>query len=369
MKLTISESENLKVIYGESTYPYYIYTPRWIETSAGIKALHFLCHSLNLSGQKAFLVFSEKRFNNLPRVNPNLLTPILDQETADAHFKSGLTPLVVYSETVPGNPLGGTAVVRYLMNFAGALGGEKSFLESELVFAFSKAISADYSKHVDIEAPVLFLPPIDPRDFIFSETKEDYQVVYAGKYRSFIGIPPKVGFLKSFEVYRDGPRMQSREKVIRLLNKASVVYCFENTSIITEAILSGTPVCIVKSDFMTEVIAEHELGTHGTSKTLEKEDIEVARSTVNLGRDAYFKSIEKYSESLESFIKETQFFAFANGYENQIQIPTFNEMGMVTVHRRELAKQIYRNQGVITLIRVFYHFLARRLAWRYWLGR
>ncbi|MCX6116358.1 MAG: hypothetical protein NT027_02360, partial [Proteobacteria bacterium] len=124
-----------------------------------------------------------------------------------------------------------------------------------------------------------------------------------------------------------------------------------------------------KSDFMTKVIAEHELGTHGTSKTLEKEDIEVARSTVNLGRDAYFKSIERYSESLESFIKETQFFTFANGYENQIQIPTFNEMGMVTVHRRELAKQIYRNQGIVTLIRVFYHFLARRLAWRYWLGR
>ena len=359
----------MKLIYGESTHPYYIYTPRWIETSAGIKALHFLCHSLNLSGQKAFLVFSEKRYDNLPRVNPNLLTPILDQETADAHFKSGLTPLVVYPETVPGNPLGGTAVVRYLMNFAGALGGEKSFLESELIFAFSKAISADYSKNVGIEVPVLFLPPIDPRDFVFSETKEDYQVVYAGKYRSFIGPPPNVGFMKSFEVFRDGPRMQSRKKVIQLLNKASVVYCFENTSVITEAILSGTPVCLVKSDFLTEGISEHELGTHGISETLEREDIEDARKTVILGREAYFKSIGKYRESLESFVKETQFFAFANGYEIQIQIPTFNEVGLVTVHRMELVKQIYRNQGVVTLVRYICRFLARRLGWRYGLGR
>ena len=45
--------------------------------------------------------------------------------------------------------------------------------------------------------------------------------------------------------------------------KASVLHCFENSSIITEAVLSGTPVILVRSEFFKEVIAEQELGWSG----------------------------------------------------------------------------------------------------------
>ena len=358
----------LNSIYGEVTHPYYIYTPRWINSSAGIKALHFLCHSLNQKGQKAFLVFSEPEFLGQPRVNPALHTPILDFETARAHFNAGINPVVLYSETVPGNPLGGTAVVRYLMNFPGALGGPKSFLESEMLVAFSGTISKYAAKeNGEEEYPVLFIPPIDPRDFEFTSEKEKYQIVYAGKYRSFIGRPPKIGDLKSCEIFRDGPRMQSREKVINLVKRADVVYSFENSSIVTEAILSGTPACFVQNNFLGEVIAKDELGDYGMAKTPSRADIEEARKTVRLGRDTYFQRISDFSDSLNKFIQETQFFAFSNGYQEMIQLPSFNKEVVITKHRKALAFQILRNNGISGLIRVTYRFVMRRLAFRFWL--
>jgi hypothetical protein len=362
------ESTLLNSIYGETTHPYYIYTPRWINSSAGIKALHFLCHSLNQKGQKAFLVFSEPEFRGQPRINPNLHTPILDLETARAHFNAGICPVVLYSETVPGNPLGGGAVVRYLMNFPGALGGPKSFLDSEMLIAFSSTIAKSATEEsAEHECPVLFIPPIDPRDFVFTTEKENYQIVYAGKYRSFIGAPPKIGDLKSSEIFRDGPRMQSRKNVIKLIQKADVVYSFENSSIVTEAILSGTPACFVPNQFLNEVIAKEELGDYGMAKTPAREDIEEARKTVGLGRELYFKRISEFSEDLSLFIKDTQFFAFSNGYEEMIQLPYFNEGAVVTTHRKSLARQILKNNGLVGLLRVTYRFVMRRLAFRFWL--
>lgn len=363
-----NQKELLNSIYGEATYPYYIYTPRWIDSSAGIKALHYLCHSLNQKGHKAYLVFSEPEHRGLPRVNVELQTPILDSETARAHFNAGATPIVLYSETVPGNPLGGTAVVRYLMNFQGALGGPESFLDSEMLIAFSKTISESALKENTQEViPVLFIPPIDPRDFQFTDEKESYQVVYAGKYRSFVGIPPKVGNLKSFEIYRDGPRMQTRKKVIKLLQKADVVYSFENSSIVTEAILSGTPACFVENAFLGEVIAKEELGDFGMSKSQKPEDIEEARKTVKLGREIYFQRISEFFENLDLFIEETQFFALSNGYQEMVQLPSFNNGSVITAHRKSLARQILKNKGIVGVTRVTYHFVMRRLAFRFWL--
>ena len=111
-----------------------------------------------------------------------------------AYFKSKIEPLVIYSETVPGNPLKAKKVIRYLLNFSGALGGPVKFPTNELLIAFSKKIALHYGAVNNTNEPnVLFLPPIDPREFMKQEEKEGFQVVYAGKYRSFVGTPPKVG--------------------------------------------------------------------------------------------------------------------------------------------------------------------------------
>jgi len=352
-------------LYGGVQSPYYIYAPRWIESSAGIRALHFLCHSLNRSGQIAYLVMCEPTFNNLPRVSPNLLTPILTQEVADSHYHANLTPIVIYSETVPGNPLGATFIVRYLMNYVGALDGPTTYEENDYLLAFSQTIALDVKDRIRREVnSTLFLPPIDPRGFVVNTVKENYQVVYAGKYRSFIGKPSKVGALRSIEIFRDGPRMQDKNKVKNLLSKASVLYTFENSSIATEAILSGTPVCFVQTQLTQKIIAEFELGSFGVTLSDDADSIKKARSTIPDAIAVYFKSIETYFLELEKLIASTQLIAGETGYSEIIQVPTFNSY--VTEHRIALAGQIFRKRGLGALIRVIYHFAMRRLSWRFW---
>ena len=358
---------NLENLYGKSSHPYYIYAPRWINSSAGIKALHFLCHSLNMAGEKAYLVLTEAPHRGEPRINHELLTPILTQEVSDSYFKAGITPAVVYSETVPGNPLNATCVVRYLMNFSGALGGPAVFNENELIVAFSKKIAEDYSKKNCLATPkVLFLPPIDPREFSKFSDKESYQVVYAGKYRSFIGKPPKVGDLKSVEIFRDGPRMQSRDQVKDILKKASILYSFENSSIVTEAILSGTPARFVPNEFLGAVIAEDELGNGGVVQGESPSDLENAIRTIDMGIAQYYKRADDFLICLKDFIAETQKKASSEGYRDLITVPAHSHL--FSEHRIGLAKQIFQHQGLGTLTRVVYHFAMRRLSWRYWMG-
>jgi hypothetical protein len=355
-------------IYGKAQAPYFIYTPRWISSSAGIKALHYLCHALNSKGMRAYLVLCEGQFNNEPRVNPDLFTPILTQEISDAYFKAKQTPIVIYSETIPGNPLGATCVVRYLMNFAGALGGSSVFDETEVVISFSKKISQDYAKKNNLPEPnVLFIPPIDPREFSKFEEKEPFQVVYAGKYRSFIGKPPKVGTLKSVEIFRDGPRMQTREQVKEILKRASVLYSFENSSIVTEAILSGTPARLVPNEFLGDIIAEVELGNGGIILGDTPSDMTLAIKTIDDGIARYYQKADDFLLELEKFISETQKLASFEGYQVPVIVPVHNHI--LTQHRLGLAKQIIKKQGFSKLLRVSYHFAMRRLSWRYWAGK
>jgi hypothetical protein len=294
-----------------------------------------------------------------------LLTPILTQEIAESHFQAKLTPVTIYSETIPGNPINASFIVRYLMNFIGTLDGPKTFEEHDYIVSFSRAIAKDAETEVRLESDqVLFLPPIDPREFVNNPDKKDFQVVYAGKYRSFIGPPRKVGLLRSVEIFRDGPRMQNREMVKKLLSEGSVVYTFENSSIATEAILSGTPVCFVRTELTKEIIAEYELGDFGVALEENSEAIEEARSTVPKGIETYYESIRTFQFELEKFIELTQIRASETGYNSVVQVPIFETF--VTSHRISIAWQVLRKRGPRALIRVVYHFAMRRLSWRFW---
>jgi hypothetical protein len=360
--------EKLSKLYGQETHPYFIYAPRWISSSAGIRALHYLCHSLNQLGQKAYLVMTEVAHHGEPRISPILNTPILSQETSEAYFRAGINPVVIYAETIPGNPLGATCVVRYLLNYAGALGGEEEFPENELIIAFSKKISEHYSQLNKTENPqTLFLPPIDPRNFTKNLEKKPYQVVYAGKYRNFVGKPPKVGTLPTVEIFRDGPRMQSREQVLEILRNATIVYSFENSSIVTEAILSGTPATFVPNEFLGDIIAEFELGNGGIVAGESSTDLEVAQNSIDAGIAKYYESIETYMLDLEKFIIFTQERAAFEGFNYPITVPVHGLVFSKT--RLELAKQIFKQQGITKLVRITFEFTLRRLSWQFWIKR
>ena len=308
-------------------------------------------------GKNAYLVFSEPP-GNAPRINPRLRTPVLTQEIADAHHADGLTPIILYPEDVIGNPLGGSFVVRFLWNYAGVLGGPESFEEDEFMIAFSESISEDYAKKTGSKPRVLFVPPIDPSEFVPNFEKKPFQLVYAGKYRSFVGKPRRVGNLPSIEIFRMGPKMQSREQVKRLLAEASVLYSFENSSIVTEAILSGTPAGFIPNQFLGEVIAKTELGMFGTFIGDDAAEVERARETVGLGIEAYQRAVMGFENELKEFVEETQFLSRSIGAGPVIRVP--QPKGSITDNRVRLAFKILVHKGPIVLTREIIRFFRSR---------
>lgn len=116
--------------------PYYIVAPRYIGTSAGIRALHLLCHWLNLKGERAFMALQYVELG--PNVSFDLQTPILTPEIVDYHYQQGLQPIVIYPEVVAGNPLEADCVVRWLLNFPGLLGGTTATRQAKCSLVFPK---------------------------------------------------------------------------------------------------------------------------------------------------------------------------------------------------------------------------------------
>ena len=132
-----------------SRRPYYISCSDYETKFSGIKALHHLCHALNLLGEEAYLVGATKE-------SLKLRTPLLRESDILRHRHSNLSPIIVYPEIVSGNPLQLPNVVRWLLNSPGHIGGEESFDDSELLFAYS----TDFVPENTL-MPILRIPVVD----------------------------------------------------------------------------------------------------------------------------------------------------------------------------------------------------------------
>lgn len=330
---------------------FYIYTPAWRENAAGIRVLHYLCDSLNAIGCESFLILHNPHENAITS-NQELNTPILNQELADKHFKNGIVPTVIYSETIPGNPLRATQVVRYLLNYIGALGGPQTFSNDELLISYTKSIQEATSR----KSSVLFLPAVK-RDELpqVSLKNPNLNLMYAGKYRAFVGKPPELPNMELKEIFRDGPMKQSRREVLSLLAEANSVYLWENSTIATEAILLDTPCIFIENDFLGSVIAGYELGFEGTTFSNTQEGISSARNSLNLGKQKYLMAEEKFWDQLQSFIKShNQHFLESPGRLQRIRIP--KSKNVINRHRMRLFLGMLRTIGVRKTLRVAKEF-------------
>jgi hypothetical protein len=360
------DENRLAQIYGINKHPIYIYAPAYLEVSAGIRALHFLCHALNQSGHLSWLVIHGMASGDTPLVNPSLNTPVLNAEIRDLHYKSGVVPIVIYPETIPGNPLKAKVVVRWILNYPGVLGGPNQFPASERLISYSKDISTSFQNNGEI----LFLPPLDIREIYNSlesskgKQRTDRVLLYAGKYRGFVGNPilPRWAPLEYTEIWREGPAKQSREEVLDLLATSSCLFIFENSTLITESVLLGTPVILVRSTFFDSLIAEHELGSDGTAWSDSENPVELALSTIKGAHGRYLESIDKFLSDLEIEANVWQEIASKSDYLSPIYLPNF--LKLISKHRISLAIQVLRSQGVVTLLRIIRSFIRRRITLR-----
>ena len=328
---------------------FYIYTPRWRDNAAGIKALHLLCDAINRKGGSAWLVFSNPSLRHAG-VNPEIKTPVLSRKIYKQHKKSGLIASVIYTETIYGNPLRSNRIIRWLLNYPGTLGGPTEYSSQEWVIAYSGKISETYKLGTD----VLYLPVINPNDLPQGLPKSPgLNLVYAGKYRAYVGQPEIPADLKYVEIFRDGKKRQPRSEVLELLGKAECLYLWENSSIAVEAMLMNTPCMFVINPFLGDLIAEYELGTAGSGFGFSSESLENAKKTLPEFHGLYSNARENFWNQLENFLSKNEIF-WSDTENSGIRLPIYIYSNIK--HKTCLFVGVLKKQGLTKALKVLNKF-------------
>jgi hypothetical protein len=265
--------------------------------------------------------------------------------------------MVVYSETILGNPLNATRIIRWILNFPGALGGSSTFPEQDFVLAYTQNIKNALTNCNS----VLFLPAVDLDELPFSVQKETgLSLVYAGKYRSFIGSPPKLpGNPK--EIFRDGASKLSRQDFLSEIARAEMIYLFENSSVATEAVLMRTVAIFIQNEFLGPIIAEAELGLDGVSIGLEEESIKKAKLSVQDALPKYKAAQQNFGARLQNITgMATDFFRNHPIQDRRVRVPS-GHIGLF-FHRFRLLRGILAQKGIKVGIRAIVIYLQHAFA-------
>lgn len=232
--------------------------------------LHYLCHALNELGEEAYLA-------NAKIVSPDLRTPKLTKEVMRAHYANGRTPITLYPEVVPGNPLESPVVARWLLNKPGHLGGDTSYDASDLIFYFGDWCLADgmHGHHMQ-------LPAIDPNIFNNRNNASDQgrkgSCYYANKFLVFGGKVDDGIKRNAVSLGLDTPR--SHEELADILRKSEVMYCYEPSSLVYEALACGCPVLIVPSDYWAKNGAPDVLDAPGVALSSDANALQKAKASL-----------------------------------------------------------------------------------------
>lgn len=229
-----------KSFYTTRHAPYYVCALDYIQQSAGIRVLHYLCHALNEIGMEAYVTCEVTR--------PELRTPILTSEVLQHHHATGRKPIVVYPEIISGDPLAaGGLVVRWLLNKPGVIGGDTEFHPDEMIFAYDPAYAPS-----GMHAELLHIPFCDTSIFNNEnnpdDDRRDLTCFYAHKYLHK-GQNGKTSehVLGATSLCKD--QKLTHAEIANILRRAKLLYVYEPTALITEALLCGCPVCIIVTDY------------------------------------------------------------------------------------------------------------------------
>lgn len=279
--------------YRAQRAPYYIVAPDFHEASSGIRVLHYLCHILNSRGLEAYI--------HSGKVNPALWTPALTDEIMEAHYLAARKPIVVYPEIVSGTPLGMGIKVRYMLNKPGFIAGHDDYDGDELFFAYIKGFLPE-----GVPEHILCIPASDPGRFNPHGTAPEQR---QGRYFFYNRLLTRGGQLQpmtadAIEISPAKPR--PLDELADIFRQAELLYCYEASSIATEARLCGCPVVYVPNDTMLPEFPHNPLGDDGTAWSDGEADIARAKATVHRIFEKYMKLYDEFLPQLDHFISLTQ---------------------------------------------------------------
>lgn len=277
--------------------PYYIFGMDYIQQSAGIRALHYLCHALNESGKEAYITCEGTQ--------PRLRTPVLTPDIIMRHQAAGRLPIMVYPEIVSGDPFGmGGLVARWLLNTPGHIGGDTSFHEDELLFTYDTNYLLP-----GMQAELLHIPTCDLSIFNNDDNPHDatrdQTCFYAHKYLHNGGtLTPHVQ--GAISLCKD--RQLTHREIADILRQSRTIYVYEPTALISEALLCGCPVTVIATDYWRQNMPNYAyLKDTGLVMADSDESLVLAKANIHHYRSHYENVVLKLAwEQLDHFIQVTQ---------------------------------------------------------------
>lgn len=284
--------------FGSRHFPYYIASPGFTQRSAGPRALHHLCHILNELGYEAYITAN--------KTSPRLRTPLLEREIIEKHDDAGRPAIAVYPEVVPGNPLQRPVVARWLLNRAGHLRRDHGvFTPEELIFYWDR-----FFLRGEKTEGQLFIPHVDSNIFHEGDALPENRTgfcYYAHKYLSFGGRIAREIVANGISLCQDIPRPV--EEIVEILRTSKVLYCYEPSSMVIEAVACGCPAVFVITDYLRQFDVSSIAIPGMRVSAIPEEDLDFSSVPLldKVARDHRFHQQKREAlQSVEHFIKVTQ---------------------------------------------------------------
>lgn len=265
--------------------------------------MHLLCHSLNISGQEAHLVISSSKRNLDECVKVGLITPILTREILMQHRLDKRQPIVIYPETVVGNPLKASKIARYYLNRPGFFTGIKDVNLNEFNFAYTSSMLNGYAEADHI----LYLPQIDTNLFCLPKMPEKR---VSGKVCYYLGRRRNAkrtsAFIKpdSVEITLKYPK--NKNELVEVFQECEYFISYQDSSLCLEAALCGCIAIILPDKNMESPLGKDETKMYGVAWGDSPDEIARARATLDSARILYLQRIKEFWIGLDQFIEKTQ---------------------------------------------------------------
>ena len=286
-----------------------IYAPSYKEDSGGIIVLHKLCHMLNEMGHKAYLwpdrIGSRSSIWKLIRnylkpkkyiTDCDFYTPIAGPSTLNENS------VVIYAETVPGNPLKASKVVRWLLHKPGFHTGVAEYGKGELIFAFDDyCIEPGYGIDAANKLFVLALNKAYNMDGVEAHRSGACYMMRKGKGRTLVHDTDDA-------ILVDGLNHQEMAEVFK---KSKYFYCYDEATLYSQyAALCGCVSVVIPENYESrdDWVESKPSFKYGVAYGLN--DFEHAIATQNEVA-TYFKGLENQSQAtVDSFVNTAQRYFF-----------------------------------------------------------
>lgn len=303
--------KRLRQMYAKPEHPYYIMAPDYRETSSGIASLHYLCHLLNLNGREAYICGAEG-------VNPNLKTPLLDDQASQRHVQAGKVPIAVYPEVATGNPFNCSVVARFLLNFEGFINGKSmEAAPSDLLF-YSGQLIASHHGHPD--GDLLCLPTIDIDLFSAPPAGSQREGCYLYQNRfpleqiDYSILPPDIRLLSMANAL-------TLPALADVLRQAQVMYTHEWSMTCVIAVLCGCPVIFIPGHGIDQAFLDASfVGSAGFAMLDQPDAFERACAGVEGALQRYVERTAPFWSQLDVFIAKTQDAACREAVDNRLGV-------------------------------------------------